>query len=550
MFRFSILFIVIFSILLFRNLDPFITNTIYAEDGVWLMKGINNGWFDTFTNARDDYFIFINIFVVYLSSLFSFIVSGNEYEYYHFFVAIFSNFYLSIVLLTTYLAFSRNFSKPISFAIVLLISLFPLGSHTNEIIGRSLQLGFYCTLLMANLVILKTHEAINDRAFKFSAFICLATNPLSIFPLGLYFLSSLKDKCSFISTVKSNFVFLVCCLFLFLVIFLRIYHSENIDRLSIEHIGNIIDFYFSRNLIYPFVYNVYSALSYPIFLSAGVIFLSFFFISIFRSTAQIRWMGILYFSTGVFLSWATWKMRPDIANFYYGYNNTFPERYFMAANIFSLCLIPFLFSFVRNESFKSLVTVLTLSVIALPWVTKESVFELNEPKFNLSYFGTFEEMTCSSSGNDVKIAPVGWSVNIDDVTLTKLKNSYQCISPPSSEATTVLMNDIQVIDDSIVLGEEDPFIVFSVEDAEDARFVLSLEYSECSKLGNVQVFYFDDGVAREKNSLRKLVRSQHQFIDFSTISPSVLPSSFNIRVDFENFKGCKSFREPKIYTYN
>lgn len=50
-------------ILAMRYTTPIITPWIYAEDGVWVANALSHGWLETFINAREDYFVFFNIFL-------------------------------------------------------------------------------------------------------------------------------------------------------------------------------------------------------------------------------------------------------------------------------------------------------------------------------------------------------------------------------------------------------------------------------------------------------------------------------------------------------
>ncbi|WP_240783130.1 hypothetical protein [Escherichia sp. E2748] len=63
----SYIILIIFGmiILAMRYTTPIINPWLYAEDGVWVANALNHGWLETFINAREDYFVFFNIFFLF-----------------------------------------------------------------------------------------------------------------------------------------------------------------------------------------------------------------------------------------------------------------------------------------------------------------------------------------------------------------------------------------------------------------------------------------------------------------------------------------------------
>lgn len=139
-------------LLFMRNPDPIIHPTLYAEDGTWVALALTNGWINALVNARPDYFVVLNILLLFIATKISFflkwqssIIPSTKYRY---------SFILFFSGVGTFCFFTMRKVMPYWFAFIgfLLIILLPLGGTQNEIIGRILQIGFYMPLLATLLL--------------------------------------------------------------------------------------------------------------------------------------------------------------------------------------------------------------------------------------------------------------------------------------------------------------------------------------------------------------------------------------------------------------
>ncbi len=64
-------------ILILRNPDPIINLVIYTEDGQWIGRALRNGWQDAFINAKDGYFVWGNLALLWASVITSEVICND-----------------------------------------------------------------------------------------------------------------------------------------------------------------------------------------------------------------------------------------------------------------------------------------------------------------------------------------------------------------------------------------------------------------------------------------------------------------------------------------
>ncbi|EFN6915621.1 hypothetical protein EIG74_21890, partial [Escherichia coli O10] len=167
-------------ILAMRYTTPIITPWIYAEDGVWVANALSHGWLETFINAREDYFVFFNIFFLFVSTSISSIISGSPLLLLPQSIAVVSYLFYSLMAVMAFHLIIK-ISNPL-FAILVYFTtlLLPLGHSQYENIGHLLQIGFYMPAIASALIIQR--EYVNKKVAKFIIdmiiWLSAATNPV------------------------------------------------------------------------------------------------------------------------------------------------------------------------------------------------------------------------------------------------------------------------------------------------------------------------------------------------------------------------------------
>jgi len=332
---FAIAFLVFFA----RFPQPIITPTIYAEDGVWIGSALSNGWLHTFLHARPDYFVFFNIFSLFLSALLSKVFSGSVLMLLPLFIAIISYaFYAltSVVIFFTVRRYAGSMSATLAF---IMSALVPLGVSQAESIGTLVQIGFYmpilsiCAHLYRDNLINRTRRAACDTLI----FLMAATNPVNFAVTGTYVIIkffSTKDKRKLVIGLSP---LLTAMLILFVIIAPRMNGSGGI--LGSYNASNLVEMITARSIIFPFIFSFYERLGN---LSAVLLTLSFFvliFVSYIRAKNQARVAILLLFAMLLIYGAATAAGRSGITGLLNGYTSTYPDRYFMGINIISTVLM-------------------------------------------------------------------------------------------------------------------------------------------------------------------------------------------------------------------
>lgn len=397
------LFIIGIFILAARNPHPFISSIIYAEDGVWTGLGLTNGWFYALTHARSDYFVFLNIALLFLSTKISILVSGNPLTLLPESVAIISFAFFSAVATAVFVVTKTIAPTIFRLTLYLLLLLIPLGTTQNEIIGRILQVGFYVPLISVLLLFLRdgTPSKHAKLAIDFFVLLCAATNPV-VFALSILYLSwdFFKDI-DLRACIKRNLTLIIPLGLLLAFLLPRMGGKGGKGGIPVEFVSsNFIEAIIARPIAYPFIFPWYSELSDGISLVFFVTWLCFIVLSytISKNPASRRLMLFLMVALLVY-DLATIAMRPGLTGILSNYQTTFPDRYFMGLNV----LVVFLsiialsqISIAENIRYKSF-GYLTLFIVAVVYTWHvPDIFEIYTSKYPIKGRFDFSEQVCFS----------------------------------------------------------------------------------------------------------------------------------------------------------
>ncbi|WP_233592707.1 hypothetical protein [Citrobacter freundii] len=172
-----------------RYTTPLITPWVYAEDGVWVANALSHGWMNTFINAREDYFVFFNIFFLFVSTSISNLLSGSPLLLLPQSIAVVSYFFYSLIAVMAFHTIIKIAHPIFAIFVYFLTLLIPLGLSQSENIGHLLQIGFYMPAIA--MVLILQRECITKKTTKnvidLLIWLTAATNPVVFLVVGGYY---------------------------------------------------------------------------------------------------------------------------------------------------------------------------------------------------------------------------------------------------------------------------------------------------------------------------------------------------------------------------
>lgn len=394
------LFMIGIIILAARNPDPFMNPVVYTEDGVWTGLGLTNGWLYALAHARSDYFVFLNIALLLLSTKISFFISGNPITLLPESIAIISFAFFSTVATAAFLVTKNIAPTFFRVALYLLILLIPLGTTQNEIIGRISNIGFYIPLISVLLFFLRGDAPSKyvKVAIDFFVLLCAATNPV-VFALAFLYLSwdFFKDI-DFLACIKRNLTLIIPLGLLLAFLLPRFVNKGGPQGEFVS--SNFIEAVIARPIAYPFIFPWYSNLSDTISLVFFAIWLYFIVLSYTISkNSESKRLILFLMATLLVFDLATISMRQVATSYLSNYQTTYPDRYFMGLNVlvvFVSVIALSQISIARNFGYKFLgyFTIFIVGVI-YTWHAPD-IFEMHSSKMPIKAYFDFSEQVCLS----------------------------------------------------------------------------------------------------------------------------------------------------------
>jgi hypothetical protein len=389
-----ITFVISFLVFFARFPQPIITPTIYAEDGVWIGSALSNGWLYTFIHARPDYFVFFNIFSLFLSALLSKVFSGSVLMLLPLFIALTSYaFYslTSVIIFFTVRRYANNMMAALAFMMSVLV---PLGVSQAESIGTLVQIGFYmpilsiCTHLYRDRLSCKKCRIACDILI----FLMAATNPVNFAVTGSYVFIKYFSK----EDKKKLFLGLAPLLLAMLVLFIIIVPKMNGSGgvLGVFNSNNLIEMLTARSILYPFIFSFYDKLGN---ISAVILTFGYFgvvFVAYLKADRQVRLAILLLFFMLIIYDVATAAGRSGITGLLSGYSTTYPDRYFMGINIISSVLMAICLGQFKKTNFRYAITFVIIFVYACGL---KNTFESSRDKRRIPLDYIYTNALCSAS---------------------------------------------------------------------------------------------------------------------------------------------------------
>ncbi len=389
-------------LLTLRNPDPFLHPVIYAEDGVWCGKGLSEGWLSAMLWARTDYLVIGNIALLFIAAKTSLLLYGNPLAYLPQSIAIISNIYYSLIAVITYYALRHVCSKIQRAIIFMFILMFPLGNSQNEIIGRILQIGFFfpflCTLLL--YIRQNVQSVIKKKTIDAILVLGMATNPLIFALAGIYLIADAINKKDIKQVIEDNILLITSIFVLGAFVGLKMVTKCN-TQLEGFNSNAVIEAVCARSILFPFIFPWYTKTNNILSLILCSIW-AFVIIFCYKNTQNNqakRLMIYLVFGFIITLI-TTLVMRPGLTTLLDGYKITFPDRYYMGINVFSITLILVgLFQINTSAHFfwRIVANTIILVIMSIYLCNLGLIFELQESKFPIMKNKTFHDQIIAAA---------------------------------------------------------------------------------------------------------------------------------------------------------
>lgn len=428
---YSTLFLVGVLFLFFRNPDPIINPVVYAEDGTWVALGLREGWISAFVFSREDYFVFLNTLLLYISSVISAATSGGI-EHLPYAIAFVSYSFYSAFSLLAFITIKQVSSTVFAAFGFLLVLMIPLGSTQNEIIGRILQIGFFMPALAVMLFFWRDRcESILNRvAIDFAIFISAGTNPVVFVFAFVYFLHELfLNKFELVGVLKKNALLVFLLSALAIAILPRLGGHGGIHGDLV--VNNLIEAVVSRSILFSFVFPWYGILSNAICLLILSIFILIIFVAI-KASDSLEAKKLIYamvIAIAIYTLLAM-LMRPGLTGILNQYRTTFPDRYFMGINVLvSMLAVLSVSQLVFNVKTRMLGALVGAFFIFVYIYGLSEIVEFKGTKMPIRGYFSFKDQICLSDDESnlrkIQIYPEPWSMLVPSEYLNKANCKFK-----------------------------------------------------------------------------------------------------------------------------
>lgn len=342
------LFIAGVIILYFRS-AKFENAFIYAEDGKYISRLLNNGFlssaFSTRSGGTDDFWNVGSYVLLKCSLILNRMFYGYDITQLAFIIGWVANIFWVTVALTAYAVFAKR-SKGLSLAMYCCILLIPMGNSGIEVFGRVLNEVFIFPVL-ASLLLYQIWEqkytlSKNNMLKQLVILICGMSFPVSFGALGIWMffggIIAIRNK-KFKEFIFANWINIVSSL-IFLMILPSMLGSQGSAQGMKTDYDSIIEFVIARHFIYPLVYLWYNELN------DIIVALVFVVIMVFISAANIKdWRKdncLTQYNIFTIISIAcilvSSIMRLSMSSMFSQYEYTYPDRYYYGCNILFLMI--------------------------------------------------------------------------------------------------------------------------------------------------------------------------------------------------------------------
>jgi hypothetical protein len=402
----------------FRNLDPLLFPTLYAEDGVWLGLLMQNGFLDTAFHARQGFPVFGLVALDWVALQLNLLFSSGQLFDLPFYIWIVSITFLSAVSIFPYIAFRNILPLRYRFILIFILPLMPVGAGGNEIFGRIGNLVFLFPLICIYSICLLRTSTTGLIPYIFALIIIFISGLTFPVCLGILLfwcmfeiLLRISNKCQFswsnyfegLEPLNWSRIILLGFILILSIILMpsNLFSFEGGGANLSTNPDGWIDYVGARLVLYPIISSFYSSMNNvsTIFGCILVVMLLGYGLLV-KNDGKTRFI-IFFLIISLFLYFAsTAIMRSGFTSLFGQYKNSFPDRYFLGINVLFLVTLCFTVQKIprfRRVIFSSILMIFILNVFVL----HKRVFEGSSPVMNWREFGDLRHMTCSIATNNV-----------------------------------------------------------------------------------------------------------------------------------------------------
>ncbi len=409
---------IIFSL---RGINSLLDQFLYAEDGVWLSSVIREGFFSASFNSRPDYPILIQGILLEIVSETGRGIFHDPVIHSPQLIFLISTLFLTGVFFFIFLALKKWLSAIHAFLGVALTALVPVGITSNEIFGRILQLGFFLPVFCWAILALRLESRSKAKNYVYDLLVGMSffTNPITLVTAwAQIFLSkpsALQSTRKFIRDWQ--LLLLISVLFVAQQLLFRAPGQGGIPG-GLNSAG--ILGYFTRSSLFSIVGLPYTQANLGIWFMLSLVFLAFCWFGWRKMAPTNRNSSTTLFALWFLVTIIGLIARPGLTNFTITSQSSFPDRYFLASNIFfilfSLSVLIGQHEKVPHQKSGRKKSLWVLLVIAL---LASQAFEFNGPRMIIvtdeNY--SWKKSVCSVEKNTednsrtLKLWPDGWTAN-------------------------------------------------------------------------------------------------------------------------------------------
>lgn len=327
----SLLFL---ALSIFRSPDALTTPMLYAEDGVWLTQGVEIGWVSAAFNSRPDYPTLIHAIALWFSASASQLLSGNPLWLAAVAAAVVGYVIWAGTATYIYISFKKFSSTAVSLLVAMGFIFMPLGSTSNETVGRILQLGFIVPVLLS-LVVINGFGVTNAQRIASGLFvISLALTSPIVIPIwcAWYLFESIKAMRQKYKFDQIKFATVVILLIIGAGIWFREPSPSAIPGGLNQQ--SLLETILARSLLFPELAAIYRFLSDTtvVLIFLGMFSLAFAIVRTGGSNSAARSKILPIAFVWITYLLGTLASRPGLTGFLDSYQSTYPDRYFLGLN--------------------------------------------------------------------------------------------------------------------------------------------------------------------------------------------------------------------------
>ena len=418
-----------------------LSQTFYAEDGIWWAKLQHSGFFDTALNARQysDYPVFINVCALAFGDFIRFALFSGD----HHFAVI--SVWLAVCVLTAAMYSMAGYwltrLHQCNGCVVVGISLLvPCGGSDYEIFGTVANLGFHvlvpsviCGIAFCIMELRSTARLL----VGFFLLLAVLSSPAVCFVYicisAVVFFVNLTARVKGLGGSK-RVVAWKCMLFVasiaVLIRSLLMRQGHNGPLFGPFSPDGVAEAFFARPYFYPFAPVLYGKLTDSFVYSIALIIFTGFLFASYNVMRCLRDRCVYVIYLLVFAAFSatlgTVFSRKGLTTLLNGYQNSFPDRYFMAFNELSfIIVVGSAMVFISRKWPNRSGLVLTACVITLmliyPLGHLLATFRGSHPATDVRPFSEFiDGSPVRQSSLIIPINPPGWNIELRSDVVSKL----------------------------------------------------------------------------------------------------------------------------------